>query len=127
MLAAHTRPQHYVSKSQSIQLQINIWNPTLFLAIIQLQIGMTANAHIKIGSIQKQKTFKYLGSLLTNQNYIQEEIKCRLKGGNSCCYSVQTLLSSRLPSKNLKIKIYKTNNNITRCAIWLRSMVSYIR
>ena len=33
----------------------------------------------------------YLGSLLTNKNYIQEEIKCRLKAGNSCYYSVQTL------------------------------------
>ena len=71
---------------------------------------MIANAHIKIGSnsYEKVKTFKYLGSLLTNQNYIQEEIKCRLKPGNSCYYSVQTLLSSRLLSKNLKIKIYKT-------------------
>ena len=48
----------------------------------------------------------YLGSLLTNENSIQEEIKCRLKAGNSNLYSVQTLLSSRLLSKNLKIKIY---------------------
>ena len=34
--------------------------------------GMTANAHIKIGSnsYKKVKTFKYLGSLLTNQNSI---------------------------------------------------------
>jgi hypothetical protein len=45
---------------------------------------------------------------LANQNSIQEEIKCRLKEANSCYYSVQMLLSSRLPSKNLKIKIYKT-------------------
>ena len=45
---------------------------------------------------------------MTHQNYIQEEIECRLKAGNSCYYSVQTLLSSRLLSKNLKIKIYKT-------------------
>ena len=52
--------------------------------------------------------FKYLGSLLTNQNSIQEEIKCRIKTENSRYYSVQTLLSSRLLSKNLKIKIYKT-------------------
>ena len=42
------------------------------------------------------------------QNYIQEEIKLRLKAGNSCYYSVKTLLSSRLLSKNLKIKICKT-------------------
>ena len=36
---------------------------------------------------------------------IQEGIKCKLKAGNSCYYSVQTLLSSRLLSKNLKIYI----------------------
>ena len=79
--------------------------------------GMIANAHIKMGSnsYEKVKTFKYLGSLLKNQNYIQEETKCRLKAGNSCYYSVQTLSSSRLLSKNLKIKIYKKNN----IAIWL--------
>ena len=72
--------------------------------------GMIANTHIKIGSTsyEKVKTFKYMDSLLTNQNSIQEEIKCRIKAVNSCYYSVQTLLSSRLFSKNLKIKIYKT-------------------
>ena len=48
--------------------------------------GMIANAHVKIGSnsYEKVKTFKYFGSLLTNQNSIQEEIKCRLKAGNAC-------------------------------------------
>ena len=61
--------------------------------------GIIANAHIKIGSNEKVKTFKYLGSLLTNQNSIQEEIKCRLKAGNSCYYSDHTSLSSRLLSK----------------------------
>jgi hypothetical protein len=52
--------------------------------------------------------FKYLGTTLTNQNGIRDEIKSRLNSGNACYYSVQTLLSSRLISKNLKIKIYKT-------------------
>ena len=68
---------------------------------------MIANSHVKIGSnsYEKVKTFKYLGSLLTNQNSIQKEIKCRLKAGNSCYYSVQTLLSFQLLSMNLKIKI----------------------
>ena len=46
------------------------------------------------------KTFNYLGSLWTNQNSIHEEIKCILKAGNACYYSVQTVLSSRLLSKN---------------------------
>jgi len=49
--------------------------------------------------------FKYLGTTLTNQNSIAEEIKSRLMSGNACYHSVQNLLFSRLLSKNLKIKI----------------------
>jgi hypothetical protein len=49
-----------------------------------------------------------LGTTVTNQNLIQEEIKRRLNSGNDCYHSVQSLLSSRLLSKNLKIIIYKT-------------------
>ena len=45
---------------------------------------------------------------LTNQNYIQEEIKSWLKLGIACCHLVQNLLSSRLLFKNVKIKIYST-------------------
>jgi hypothetical protein len=52
--------------------------------------------------------FKYLGTTLTNQNDIHDEIKSRLNSGNACYHSVQNLLSSRLISRNLKIKIYKT-------------------
>ena len=52
--------------------------------------------------------FKYLGTTLTNQNSIAEEIMSILKSGNACYHSVQNLLSSRLLSKNLKIKIYRT-------------------
>ena len=39
---------------------------------------------------------------------IPEEIKSRLRSGNACYHSVQNLLSSRVLSKNLKIKIYRT-------------------
>ena len=59
-------------------------------------------------SIERVEEFKYLGTLLTNQNSIQDEIKSRLKSGNACYYSVQNLLSSSLLSKKLKIKIYRT-------------------
>jgi len=47
-----------------------------------------------------------LGTSLTNKNPIQEEIKSRLKSGNACYHSVQNLLSSSLPPKNKKIKVY---------------------
>ena len=56
--------------------------------------------------IERVEEFKYLGTTLTNQNSIQEEIKSRLKLGNACYYSVQNFLSSSLLSKTLKIKIH---------------------
>jgi len=46
--------------------------------------------------------FKYLEITLTHKNFIQEEIKSRLKSGNICCYLVQNLWLPLL-SKNLKI------------------------
>jgi hypothetical protein len=39
---------------------------------------------------------------------MQEEIKSRLLSGNACCHSVQSILSSRLLSRNVNVKIYKT-------------------
>jgi hypothetical protein len=52
--------------------------------------------------------FKYLGTTLTDQNCMHEKMKSRLNSGNACHHSVQSLLSSRLKFRNLKVKIYKT-------------------
>jgi hypothetical protein len=68
------------------------------------------NREIKIGnrSFENVSQFKYLGMTVTNQTLIQEEIKRRLNSGNACYHSVQNLLSSRLLSKNVKVRIYRT-------------------
>ena len=70
--------------------------------------GRTHSMKTDNSSFERVDEFKYLGTTLTNQNSIQEEIKSRLKSGNACYHSVQNLLSSSLLSKNLKIKIYRT-------------------
>ena len=49
-----------------------------------------------------------MGTTLTHQNSILEEIKSRLRLGNACYHSAQKLLSSRLLSRNLKVKVYRT-------------------
>jgi hypothetical protein len=61
---------------------------------------------IKIGnrSFENVSQFKYLGTI---ENLIQEEIKRGLNCGNACYHSIQNLLSSRLLSKNVKIRICK--------------------
>src|SRR5215469_2101286 len=70
--------------------------------------GRGHSVKINNSAIERVEEFKYLGMTLTDQNSIQEEIKSRLKLGNACYHSVQNLLSSRVLSKNLKIKIYRT-------------------
>jgi len=59
-------------------------------------------SQINNSAFERVEEFKYLGTNLTNQNCIREEIKSRLKSGQ-----VQNILSSSLLSKNLKIKIHK--------------------
>jgi hypothetical protein len=58
--------------------------------------------------LENVEEFIYLGTTLTKQNFLQEEIKNTLKWGNGCCYSVPKLWYSNLLSKNLKIKIHRT-------------------
>ena len=70
--------------------------------------GRSHNIKIDNNSFERVEEFKYLGTTLTNQNSIPEETKSRLRSGNACYHSVQNLLSTRLLSKNLKIKIYRT-------------------
>jgi hypothetical protein len=68
------------------------------------------NHDIKIADrcFENVAKFRYWGTTITNQNLFLEEIKTRLESGNACYHSVQNLMSSRLLSENIKIRIYKT-------------------
>jgi len=70
--------------------------------------GRIHSVRIDNSTFGRVEEFKYLGTTLANQNSVPEEIKSRLRSGNACYHSVQNLLSCRLLSKNLKIKIYRT-------------------
>ena len=64
--------------------------------------GRIHSVRIDNSTSEMLEEFKYLGTTLTNQNSIPEEIKNRLRSGNACYHSVQNLLSCRLLSKILR-------------------------
>jgi len=70
--------------------------------------GRSHNKKIDNSSLEREEEFEYLGTTLTEQNYIQEELTSRLKSGNICYHSVQNLLTSSLLFKNTKIKIHRS-------------------
>ena len=94
-----------VAATKEIGLEVNA-HKTKYMTVFRDQnAGRIHSMKKDNSSIERVEEFKYLGTTLTNQNSIQEEIKSRLKLGDACYYSVQNLLSSSLLSKTLKIKI----------------------
>jgi hypothetical protein len=53
--------------------------------------GRSYSINTANSSSERVERFKYFGTTLTNQNYIQEEIKSRLMSENACYQSVHNL------------------------------------
>ena len=101
------KAEAFIVASKETGLEVNA-DKTKYMAMSRDQYaGQSHSVNIYNSTFERVKEFKYLGTTLTNQNSIQEEIKSRLKPGNACYHSAQNLLSSSLISKNLKIKIYR--------------------
>jgi hypothetical protein len=60
--------------------------------------GQNRDLKTESRSFENVAQFRYLGTTVTNQNLIQEQIKRSLNFGKACYHSVQNLLSSRLLS-----------------------------
>jgi hypothetical protein len=97
-----------IDASKEVGLDINVEKSKYMLLSRHQNIGQNRDIKIANRSFENVSQFKYFGTSVTNKYSIQEEIKRRLNSGNACYNSVQNLLSSRLLSKNLKIRIYKT-------------------
>jgi len=95
-----------VAATREIGLEVSADKTKYMVMSRDQNAGRIRSVRIDNSTFERVEEFKYLGTTLTNQNCIAEEIKSRLRPGNTCYHSVQNLLSSRLLSKNLKIKIY---------------------
>jgi len=96
-----------VAATRDIGLEVNADKTKYMVMSRDQNTERIHSVRIDNSTFERVEEFKYLGTTLTNKNSIAEEIKSRLKSGNACYHSVQNLLSSRLLSRNLKIKIYR--------------------
>ena len=97
-----------VIASKETGLDVNA-DKTKYMVVSRNQnAGRSDSIKTENSCFERVEQFRYLGTTLTDQNYIQEEIKGRVKLGNACYYLKQNLLSSSLLSKIKKIKIYRT-------------------
>jgi len=46
--------------------------------------GRIHSVRIDNRTFERMEEFKYLGTTLTNQNFLAEEIKSKLRSGNAC-------------------------------------------
>jgi hypothetical protein len=94
--------------SREIGLEVNSEKTKYMFMSHHQTAGQSNYIRVANKSFERVAKFKYMGATLTDQNFIHEEIRNRLNSGNACFHAVQNLLSSRLLSRNVKIKIYKT-------------------
>jgi len=96
-----------IAATREIGLEVSVDKTKYMVMSRDQNAGRNHSVRIDNSTFERVEGFKYLGTTLTNQSSIPEEIKSRLRSGNTCYHSVQNLLSSRLLSKNLSIKIYR--------------------
>ena len=91
-----------VAATREIGLEVNTDKTKYMVMSREQNAGRIHSVRTDNSNFDRVEEFKYLGTTLTNQNSIAEEIKSRLRLGNTCYHSVQNIFSSRLLSKNLK-------------------------
>jgi hypothetical protein len=88
-----------------ISLEVNPEESKYMLMSRSQKVGQNRCIKLANRSFEDVAKFKYLGTTLADQNCIHEEIKSGLNTANACYHSVHSLLSSRLPSRILKVQI----------------------
>jgi hypothetical protein len=95
-------PVAFVISSRKLNFMFqSVLNFLLLFLVQQLPILLKPHYNNKLSVCEGKSELR---SFYAN---IQEEIRRRLNSGNACYHSVQSLLSSRLLAKNLKIRMYK--------------------
>jgi hypothetical protein len=100
--------QTLIDASKEVDLKVIAEKTMYMLLPLHQNAGQSQDIKIANRCFENVTQFEHLGTTITNQDLIQEQIKMRLNLSNACYHSVQKLLSSRLLPKTVKIIIHKT-------------------
>jgi ribosomal protein S2 len=80
-----------IDVSKEVSLEVNTEKTKYMLLSRQQTAGQSYGIKIANICFENVTKLRYLGTTITNQNLIQEEIKRRLNSGNACYHSFQNL------------------------------------
>jgi hypothetical protein len=104
--------------TNEVALEVNPEKTKYMLMSRSQKIGQKHSIKIGNSSFEDVAKLKYLRTTVTDQNCLHKEINCRLNSGNACYHLVQSLLSSHLLSRNLKVKLYRIIIVLYGCETW---------
>jgi len=87
----HTLKEHaeaLVAATREIGLEVSADQTKYMVMSRDQNVGQIHSVRTDNSTFERVEEFKYLGTSLTNQNSIAEEIKSRLRSGNACYHSV---------------------------------------
>jgi hypothetical protein len=76
--------ESFLEASRDVGIEINAEKTKYMIMSRYPNSGQSQNIRTANESFQNVATFKYLGTTLTNENDIHDEIKSRLNSGNAC-------------------------------------------
>jgi ribosomal protein S2 len=84
-----------IDANKEVDLEVNTEKTKYMLLSRHKNAGQNHDTKIANRSFENVAKLRYLGTTITNQNLIQEEIKRRLNSSNACYRSVQNLLDRK--------------------------------
>jgi hypothetical protein len=95
--------QTLIDASKEVGREVNTEKTKYMLLSRHQNTGQNHDMNLANRSFENVAQFRYLGTIVRNQNLIQDEIKKKLNSGNACYHSVQNIWFSYMQLKNVII------------------------
>jgi len=93
------------AEAEKLGLLITI-NETLYMSTKKVKQGSSYKTDNT--QLEQVDSFKYLGSIVNNDNTGEEEIKERIAAGNKVLYANKKMMYSKLLTRSFKVHIYRS-------------------